>query len=218
LAVFYLAVLAPVMTAARHAAVGENDTKASVLIDTFLKGHYLDNFDYDDATDQFLERSFDPVAVGFLIGETRHFGYRLGQTMDYLLYAAVPRALWPEKPTVTRGAWFDAYIGQAGTEEGATTSLGQTAIGELYWNFGLIGVVIGMVGLGTFFGYLWRIAGPDPRHEPIRMVLYVSLMLGMPDMSEAGTVFIHLLHKLLVFGAIFLVLERRGHLKKVAAQ
>lgn len=76
---------------------------------------------------------------------------------DLLISPAVvliPRALWPEKPVVATGLDFAReYLGQRST---VTSSTGVTQIGDLFRNFGLAGVVIGMVLLGMIFGGLSR--------------------------------------------------------------
>lgn len=51
---------------------------------------------------------------------------------------------------VTRGAWFASYVGYAAREEDSTLSLGLGPAGELYWNFGYGGMVLGMVVPGPY--------------------------------------------------------------------
>jgi hypothetical protein len=153
----------------------------------------------------FLRRQFDPSSVGYLVGEVDTYGLQHGATMAYAAYAFIPRILWPDKPTVTRGGWFAAYIGFAPSPEESTVSIGITATGELYWNFGTPGVVVGMFLIGCMFGGLWRLAGPDPRADPIRMLLYVVVMLHMPNMSEAVTVVTSIVAAFVFFKAALLV-------------
>ena len=134
-------------------------------------------------------------------------------SMSYAIYAFIPRLLWPNKPSVSRGAWFTAYLGAAAREEEATTSTGISATGELYWNFGVPGVAVGMCGIGLFYGLLWRMAGTNPQ-EPLHMLLYVLVSIpGMLDMPEAVTVYGGILSQFLLFSVIFYVMEMgRGRL------
>jgi hypothetical protein len=127
--------------------------------------------------------------------------------MAYTAYAFIPRVIWPDKPAVPRGAWFTAYIGFSPSEEEATTSTGMTATGELYWNFGIPGVLIGMFTIGCLLGGLWRMAGADPRHSLLRMLLYVLVMVNMTNMPEAITVFVSIAATFLAFKAAFIVLR-----------
>lgn len=85
-------------------------------------------------------------------------GFLDGATLSYLSYAFIPRFLWPEKPEIALGAWYASRIGQASmTSSGRyNNSINMTIAGELYLNFGWIGVLIGNLGLGVFFAFLWN--------------------------------------------------------------
>jgi hypothetical protein len=139
----------------------------------------------------------------------------MGASMDYVGYALIPRLFWPDKPRVIQGGWFTFMLGLADSPESATTNMAQNAQGELYWNFGLPGVIVGMALLGVLLGKLWRMAGDDPRFDPLRMMLYILVMLRLQEMSEAGTVFVQLISQFLVFGT---ALEMKARSAKEAAK
>jgi hypothetical protein len=84
-------------------------------------------------------------------------GYLEGQTMEYLAFAFVPRFLWPEKPTIAKGAWWALRIGQAHTSASGqiTNSVNMTIPGELFLNFGWLGVFVGCSAFGALLGILW---------------------------------------------------------------
>jgi hypothetical protein len=84
-------------------------------------------------------------------------GFLGGSTLEYLGFALVPRFLWPEKPTIAKGAWFALRIGQANvTADGRiTNSVNMTIPGELYLNFGWLGVVAGCAIFGAVVAVLW---------------------------------------------------------------
>jgi len=74
--------------------------------------------------------------------------YLWGQSYYRLLFAPVPRALWPEKPEDTQRIFaraLDPKLGRRGT------TVPPGIVGDLYVNFGSFGV-IGMVLWGFFFG------------------------------------------------------------------
>jgi hypothetical protein len=212
LGLFYLATVAPVIQTARMRPADEGTTTREHLIETFdnwrkeTPAEISQSF-LGDQMDQFLNRQFDAVAVGFLVGEVDRSGFMFGETMKYAGYAFIPRIIWPDKPTVTRGAWFSTYLGLFDTEAEATTAIGMTAVGELYWNFGIIGVLVGMFAIGCGLGFLWNLASADPRGRPIHMLLYVSIMLAMPDMAEAVQVFVTLVLTFLTFKAAFIIID-----------
>jgi len=214
-AVLYLGVVAPVVGASRLQPLQPGENAAQHILRT-LTGH-LEGVAFmksetgltAEQSNNFLDRMFDPTPVGYFVDQVRQSGLQHGQTMTYIGYAFVPRVLWPSKPDVTRGAWFDAYIGQARTAEEATTSLGMTATGDLYWNFGTLGVLAGMLLIGLMESELWRLAGSDPRSSPIRMLLYVSLTLEIGDMPEAVTFVVGLVSTWLIFQTLLLLTRRR---------
>ncbi len=212
LGLFYLATVSPVIQTARMRPAEEGTTTREHLIETFDNWRRetpeeLNQSFLGDQLDQFLQRQFDAVPVGFLVGEVDRSGLMLGETMKYASYAFIPRIIWPDKPTVTRGAWFSSYLGLYDTEADATTAIGMTAVGELYWNFGIIGVLVGMITIGCGFGFLWSMASSDPRGRPLHLLLYVSIMLAMPDMAEAVQVFVTLPLTFFSFKAAFLFMD-----------
>ena len=84
-------------------------------------------------------------------------GFLEGETLEYLAYAFIPRAIWPEKPAIAKGAWFALRIGQANLSRDGriSNSVNMTIPGELYLNFGWSGVFLGCWLFGTILGVLW---------------------------------------------------------------
>src|SRR5581483_11283574 len=94
-------------------------------------------------------------------------------------------------------------LGFAAREEEATTSTGMTSAGEGYWNFGIPGVMLGMLGVGILCGLLWRMSGANPVGAPLRMLIYVGFAVGaMTHLPEAITVYAGALSQLLIFGEL----------------
>ncbi|MFN2399748.1 MAG: hypothetical protein ABR543_14095 [Gemmatimonadaceae bacterium] len=99
--------------------------------------------------------SFNQLSqVGRIVSED---GFLDGVTLEYLGFAFIPRFIWPEKPLIAKGAWFAWRIGQAYiTPTGAySNSVNMTVAGELYLNFGWLGVVMGCLSFGVILGALW---------------------------------------------------------------
>ncbi len=141
-----------------------------------------------------------PQVTGFMVGQVRRTGFQLGSTMTDLYYAFIPRILWPEKPVVSRGAWFTTYLGMAPSEAEATTSTGMTTFGEWYWNFGIPGVIVGMFLTGALLSGLWRLAGSNPIHDPASMVLYVAVILNILNLPDATSPIVSDVALYLLFG------------------
>lgn len=153
-----------------------------------------------------MMRMFEPPsATGFIVGEVARTGLQLGETMRTLEYAFIPRIIWPQKPMVSRGAWFTTYIGMAPRPQEATSSTGMTAFGEWYWNFGILGEVAGMFLTGILLGGLWRLAGSYPIFEPLKMLLYAAILVDAIMLPEASSVLVTMVALYTLFGsAVFL--------------
>lgn len=92
---------------------------------------------------------------------TAEDGYMNGQTLEYLGFVFIPRFLWPEKPIVQKGGWFAWRIGQAWIRPDGrySNAINMTVPGELYLNYGWIGVITGCALFGAFVALLWSRTG-----------------------------------------------------------
>jgi hypothetical protein len=211
LALIYFLIIAPTVNRARSESLARGETKSEHLLTAFSNIDFstvslTDTENIGKQLEMFLGRQFDPIATAYLAGRVERDGYQMGATMEYAAYAFIPRVIWPEKPSVSKGDWFNKYVGAA-----PGTSLGITAVGELYWNFGVLGVVIGMFVLGCGFGILWRLAGTNPLARPLHMLLYVIVTINsMVDMPQAVTVLVAQVSYGLIFGTAFALFERQS--------
>lgn len=96
-------------------------------------------------------------------------GYYKGSSLAYLTYAFIPRFLWKDKPIIAQGVWFALAIGQAyvHADGRANNSVNMTSAGELYLNFGLAGVAIGMFMIGYLCAYMWQVSGFSESSENV---------------------------------------------------
>ncbi|MFB6264014.1 MAG: O-antigen polymerase, partial [Bradymonadaceae bacterium] len=79
-------------------------------------------------------------------GVPEHLPYQYGRSYVVWLVTPVPRTVWPDKPAIRTGA----LVGEAIFNTPERTGVPPGVIGELYINFGLVGIPIGMflVGFG----------------------------------------------------------------------
>jgi hypothetical protein len=77
--------------------------------------------------------------------------FQNGYTLSPLLTVFVPRILWPNKPDVPTGRLVNKAFH---VSDQAETNISPSHLGELYWNFGWPGVVIGMTCIGLLLGFL----------------------------------------------------------------
>jgi len=205
----YLLVVAPIVNGARILASQHGEDFSTnvkyVLADpvSTLDANSLQDF-FTDQLDAAMRRMFEfPQVCGFMLSEVRRTGFAEGATMSDWYYGLVPRIFWPEKPNVSRGAWFTAYLGFSNSAAEATTSTGMTSPGEWYWNFGIPGVIAGMFVTGLLMGGLWRLAGDYPIPRPINLLLYAGVTLQIVALSEAMSPIIGCIALYVVFGPVF---------------
>lgn len=83
--------------------------------------------------------------------------FQMGETLKYFFIAWAPRILWPEKPIIDTGRWFAInFFNQPPEVQNAMAIMN---IGELYLNFHVLGIILGMFFLGIIYkiAYLYFI-------------------------------------------------------------
>jgi hypothetical protein len=155
-----IVLLFPVMTAKRAImSEGLHLTRAQALPHTMeilwraiterdaaLQGRYIDK------TQTFLERATSKGGIETFVA---HVGtdkpYKMGSTLEPLLYMFVPRLIWSDKPGLNSAQTFNR---EYHLSEDPDTYMSPSHIGELYWNFGASGVIVGMGLIGTLLGFV----------------------------------------------------------------
>jgi hypothetical protein len=93
--------------------------------------------------------------LGILSVTVRDAGTRVpfqgGWSIAYIPASYVPRLVWPGKPKFTIGQWVTDNFGFGPHIHSST---GSTWMGELYYNFGWMGIITGMALLGVWFRFL----------------------------------------------------------------
>lgn len=118
---------------------------------------------------QSLSSQVPIVQRGFAVSS----GPLLGESYIAAAVEIVPRSLWPDKPRGTGSLYAQKFIGAS--SEGASIPVSATA--EMYWNFGLIGVLVLSFAYGMIirkaYEFFWR-RYPDP----VITVFYVLFIKG----------------------------------------
>jgi hypothetical protein len=99
-----------------------------------------------------LERSSLRASVQLIVGKTgNEVGYQNGYTLTPLIATFIPKIIWPNKPDVPTGQLVNK---QFHVTEGEDVYISPSHLGELYWNFGWPGVLIGMTCIGAILGFV----------------------------------------------------------------
>jgi oligosaccharide repeat unit polymerase len=80
-------------------------------------------------------------------------GWRYGSTIAAYVVAPIPRSIWPSKPLVSAGPIIGQQIYKQRRAFGLSTSgIPPGFFGEMYWNFGTAGILLGSPLLGFALG------------------------------------------------------------------
>lgn len=122
-----------------------------------LMSAFLGNVDWQEYLETGVSASSSRLdALGILTVIIRDTPDRVpfqgGWTIGYVFISFIPRLIWPGKPPIGIGQWVtDNYVSEGGLIASQT---GCTWIGEFYMNFGMMGVVVGMLVIGMYFRLL----------------------------------------------------------------
>lgn len=115
----------------------------------------------------------------------REVDYQYGRTLVTWLVAPIPRVLWPGKPRIGAGGDLTGIFGTVWT-----SGVPPGIVGELYLNFGLPGVLVGMLAIGLLLRSLYATFQPhfpEPAFVLIYALLSTRLGLGMLSASVSGS-------------------------------
>ncbi len=77
--------------------------------------------------------------------------FQEGRTFVAIPLAFIPRLVWPDKPSASTGQLFNRAFYPGGSPD---TYISPSNLGELYWNFGWPGVLIGLPLIGALLGFI----------------------------------------------------------------
>lgn len=108
-----------------------------------------------------LARAGEFYSLGAIFQIVADEGLYYGETLGYIVYAFIPRMIWPDKPLIAPGQWFAEKVGRGyRTEAGSFSNVvNMTLGGEFYLNFGWLGAFAGLSLLSAAFAALWPKAG-----------------------------------------------------------
>jgi hypothetical protein len=120
--------------------------------------------------------------------------FRKGDTLFLLLQSFIPRMFWPEKPNISIGQLFNHEFQLS---ESKFTYVPTTQLGELYWNFGMTSVILGMMCIGMVFGYIASLSSVGmamtlPKFLVLMLATYYLAVSFEGNIANEYSVFIRL--------------------------
>lgn len=141
--------------------------------------------------------------------------FEYGNTLVTWLFAPIPRTLWPEKPYISSGYAFSEEVYQLDLE--GASGIPPGIIPELYWNFALPGVVIGMFFIGLLMRVMYNTFVARPRQSLTSIILYAVLATAVINlMQNAFSAFVmEVLKSVFIIGMIHsLICIRRSPISR----
>jgi len=109
--------------------------------------------------------------------------FQMGATLTPIVAAFIPKLIWPDKPSVAVGQVFNKEFQLA---EVADTYISPSHVGELYWNFGWAGVIVGSSLIGVLLGVVGTRCGAYPRLSLTRLLIMVLTIYAFAVGSEGS--------------------------------
>jgi len=160
----------------------------------------------------FMQRISLVYCVGAILRDVPNaVPYRYGETLALLpIGLFVPRIIWPEKPNITIGREFGVTF-QLVNPLDKTTQISPTITGELFWNYDLPGVIVGMFLLGGVMRVFYERFGAGVAVEPLRKACYLALLPTVIHFEgNVAALMGGLIKSLIILTLVFFVARRRG--------
>jgi hypothetical protein len=191
-AVLYGILVYPVFVAARAEIHGKGMiARASILgdlrhvVELAIAAESRDNGPGERAQ-SLLERTSVRASVQMIVQRTGvEVKFQNGHTLTPLLATFVPRIIWSDKPDVATGRVVNKEF-RVSEADFWDTYISPSIPGELYWNFGWSGVLIGMAVIGGALGTLGQRCNLSER-KSVTNLLVVAVTIKQVIVGMEGT-------------------------------
>ncbi len=100
----------------------------------------------------FVERTSLKSSVEIVVARAgKDVRFQNGDTLLPMVTAFIPRVFWPDKPDVATGQVFNREFRISDYRD---VYISPSHLGELYWNFGWAGALLGMFAIGALLGHI----------------------------------------------------------------
>jgi hypothetical protein len=178
----------------------------AIILGMIVKDHYTDSSVINKIkSDKGVLNRLSHIATLALVVDLTpdSVPYWSGYTYRTLLTSFIPRIIWPGKPQGSIGQDFGHRYGLLQPHD-MVTSMNLPWIVEFYANFGLLGVMLGMLFVGVFFRILMEKFRVNV-HSPLEHVLAVTITFSL---FYAESNFALMVGGILPIFIVFMVLSR----------
>jgi hypothetical protein len=212
-ALLFISLAFPVFQAYRTAVVGERGVTNAEAAGNIGNALHLaldaDRQNSDVKVVAFFERSSVKSAVELIVSRVgADVAYQRGHTLSPILTVFIPRLIWPNKPSVETGLLLndEFHIAEA------IVYISPSYLGELYWNFGWPGALIGLLLIGRLLGYINSLCDLSTGISVTRLLLLAITIfeIGVRFEGSIATEFEVWLRSVAGILLLHLLLSRRG--------
>jgi oligosaccharide repeat unit polymerase len=109
--------------------------------------------------------------------------YQYGKTLILWALAPVPRTLWKDKPIISVGQIIGPIVFQHDLN---VTGVPPGFVAELYWNGGIMAIVVGMFFLGVWLKFIYISFGKRASQNMNALLIYVFLVFPFSFLLLGG--------------------------------
>jgi hypothetical protein len=177
------------------------------ILDMTLAANTRDNSGRDRAQ-TFLERSSLLGSVQTIVEQTGNgVSFQKGHTLSPILATFVPKIFWSDKPDIPTGQIMNREFHLTDSDD---IFISPSHLGELYWNFGWPGLVVGMALIGCILGTVgarFNLAeGRTVTRLLVTVVTIKQLVTGFE--SSIAAIYVVWLRSLAGIGVLHVILAR----------
>ncbi len=210
----FLLVAYPVLRANRYVRDTEGMDRAQVvqnLVRTFKEAVAArkEAATGDERVPSLVERVSLKSAIELIVARTgADVPYQYGYTLTPIAEAFIPRIVWPTKPAIETGQIMNQAFS---VSDVADTYISPSHLGELYWNFGWAGVVVGTVVIGLLLGFVSARYNLADSTTITRMMVFAATIFFVIIRSEGSiaTEYVNWLRAMLAIALLHALLARR---------
>jgi hypothetical protein len=211
-AALFVYITFPILQAYRTEVVGNHGISRTAVADDLGKALELALSAKDKVNSgthraqNFLERlSLKPSVQMIVEGTANGVPFQHGYTLIPVVTTFIPRILWSDKPDIPTGRIVNKVFHVSDQEE---TYISPSHLGELYWNFGWPGVLIGMTIIGMIFGAIGHFNLAEARTVSRLLVLLLTIQLAVRGFEGSLSNYVVWLRSLAAVGILHVLFAR----------